>query len=173
MSPEKTSNPTNKIRKILKHFSQLTLVQYSLALSHLKTSMSEWVSHCVGYDLQSLHVPGVLCGVWEGGGILWRQKSEVDPGGLLGTWLSVPHGTLQLLPGLWGNWGYWFGSCSPIRSYITEHAPLPQPLQHKVRALGLEPPLSAVSGRCQAVEQGAGWLLSVDLAAVSGTVCLS
>ncbi|XP_014731433.1 PREDICTED: uncharacterized protein LOC106852964 [Sturnus vulgaris] len=157
------------LRKNFKHFFQLTLVQHSLTLSHLKTLMVEWVSRCVGYGLQSSHVPGVLCGVWEGGRIVWRQKSEVDPGGLLGTWLSVPHSTLQLLPGLWG---YWFGSCRR-RSCITEHVSLPQPLQHKVQALGLEPPLSAVSGRCQAVEQGAGWLLSVDLAAVSGTVCQS
>lgn len=152
-------------RNTFKHISQLTLPQATLALSHLKTSVPEWVSRCVGYDLQSSHVLRVFCGVWEGGRIVWRQKGEVDPGGALGTWLSVPHSTLKLLPGLWGNWGYWFGSCSPIRTCITEHAPLPQPLQHKVRALGLEPPSSAVSCRCQAVEQGAGWLLSVDLAA--------
>lgn len=103
------------------------------------------------------------CG--ERGRIVWRQNSEVDPGGPVGLWPSVPHSTLELLPGLWGNWGYWFGSSSPIRACVTEHAPLPQPLQHKVRALGLEPPLSAVSRRCQAVEPGAGWLLSVILAA--------
>lgn len=51
--------------------------------------------------------------MWEGESIVWRQKGEVDPGGALGTWLSAPHSTLELLPGLWGNWGYWFGSAAP------------------------------------------------------------
>lgn len=65
-------------------------------------------------------------------------SGEADPIGLLGIWPAVLRGTLGLLPALWGNWGYQFGSSSPCRTCNTEHAPLPQPLQHKVQALGFK-----------------------------------
>lgn len=45
-----------------------------------------------------------------------------------------------------GEMGYWFGSCSPIRTCIPEHAPLSQPLQHKVWALGFISSFSQVPG---------------------------
>ena len=66
------------------------------------------------------------------------SSSEVGPVGPLGAWLAVPCDTLGLLPGLWGNWGYQFGSSSPSRTCGMEHAPLPQPLQRKVQALGFK-----------------------------------
>lgn len=74
----------------------------------------------------------------QGGGEIIRRLSggEVEPVGPLGAWLAVQCGALGLL--LQGNWGYQFSSSSLSRTCNMEHAPLPQPSQRKVRALGFK-----------------------------------
>lgn len=123
--------------------AQLTLAQAALALPHLKILKK----HCWHSCPLAL---GVGCGPhvhqchpmesWEEGGsfgdclvVKWIPLDHC-----VREWLAVLRGALGLLPGLQGNWGYQFGSSSPSRTCDMEHMPLPQPLQHKVRALGFK-----------------------------------